>query len=129
MLLCYIYHWCASYGSLKKSYNTNLFKHVFGFSTLNVFCNVCITTLAITPKWIWSFPNWQKSWKLMKIKLYATLKLDEYSCNPNIRFVIKCGVQKHVRPWKSMFKNETHFHKWPRVQESEPNDSQSALPM
>jgi hypothetical protein len=65
----------------------------------------------------------------MKIKLYATSKLDEYRCKPNIGFVIKCGVQKYVTPWKSMFKNETHSHKWGKVQESEPNDSQNALPL
>ncbi len=81
MLLCYICHQCALYGSLKKSCNTNVFKHAFGFFTLNVFCNVCIMTLAITPKRIWSLPNWWRSWKLMKIKLYATSKLDEYYCN------------------------------------------------
>ncbi len=44
------------------------------------------------PQKIWSLPNWKRSWKLMKIKLYATSKLDEYCHNPNIRFVIKCGV-------------------------------------
>jgi len=92
MLLCYICHQCALYGSLKKNCNTNLFKHAFGFFTLNFFYNVCITTLAITSKRIWGLPNWQRSWKLMKIKLYATSKLDEYCHNPNIGFVIKCGV-------------------------------------
>ncbi len=27
-----------------------------------------------------------------------------------------------------MFESETHFHKWEKVQESEPNDFQSAFP-
>jgi len=43
--------------------------------------------------------------------------------NLNIEFVINCEMQKHMRQ-ENVFASETHFHKWGRVQEIEPNDSQ-----
>jgi hypothetical protein len=40
--------------------------------------------------------------------------------NPNIEFATKCEVQGA----KNVFTCEIHFHKWGRVQEMKPNDSQ-----
>jgi hypothetical protein len=44
-------------------------------------------------------------------------------CNPNIVFVTKCEVQGPMSQ-ESVFRCETHSHKWGRVQGMEPDDSQ-----
>jgi len=43
--------------------------------------------------------------------------------NPNIEFMIKCEMQGPMRP-RGVFRCETHFHKWGKVQGMNPNDSQ-----
>jgi hypothetical protein len=77
---------------IKKKLQYKPFQTCLWFFHIEFFYNVYIITLTITPKRIWGLPNWQRSWKLMKIKLYAKSKLNEYCHNPNIGFVIKCGV-------------------------------------
>ncbi len=43
--------------------------------------------------------------------------------NPNIGFATKCGMQRPMKQ-DNVFRCETHFQKWGRVQGMEPNDFQ-----
>jgi hypothetical protein len=44
--------------------------------------------------------------------------------NPNIGFATKCEVQGPIHEGESVFRCETHSHKWGKVQGMKPNDSQ-----
>jgi hypothetical protein len=90
--------------------------------------NIEVTCLIITKSIIWiAIKPCRYDWTSILLKVEDVNNwptLCKGPChNPSIEFATKCEVQGPMR-LKSVFRCETHSHKWGRMQGMKPNDSQ-----